>query len=158
MRRHLTILSALALISLLAVVYFSQGKLAEPLKLQPKNPNVVTMGKDIYDQQCAVCHGAKLEGQPNWRQRLPSGRLPAPPHDATGHTWHHPDNLLLQITKFGPGYAAGPDYESDMPGYEDILSDAEIIAALSYIKSTWPSQIQAKHDVINKRFEASQNK
>jgi len=155
MRRNLTIISVLAL---LGVLYLSLSKTPASLKLEPNNPEVTALGKDIYDQQCAVCHGANLEGQPNWRQRLPSGRLPAPPHDETGHTWHHPDSLLVLMTKFGPGYAAGPDYESDMPAYENVLSEEEIIAALSYIKSRWPAQIQKKHDVINKRAEAAQTR
>jgi hypothetical protein len=45
--------------------------------------------------------GANLEGQPNWKERQANGRLPAPPHDASGHTWHHPDAQLFGITKQG---------------------------------------------------------
>ena len=96
-----------------------------------------TVGRQLYAENCAACHGANLEGQPNWRERLPSGRLPAPPHDATGHTWHHSDEQLFQITKHGLE-ALVPDYESDMPGFGDVLSDEEIRAVLDYIKSTWP--------------------
>lgn len=54
-------------------------------------------GKQIYLERCASCHGADLEGQPNWRERLPNGRLPAPPHDSTAHTWHHSDHQLFRI-------------------------------------------------------------
>jgi len=36
-----------------------------------------------------------------------------------------------------------------MPAYEGKLTDEEIIAALSFIKSTWPKHIQQKHDAIN---------
>ena len=101
---------------------------------------------------CAGCHGANLEGQPNWRQRDAQGRLPAPPHDATGHTWHHPDEVLFRITKFGVAEAAKlASYESSMPAYEGVLSDAEIVAALSWIKAQWPDNIRAKHDEINRR-------
>lgn len=145
-----------ALLGFGAVLYL-KGHSNEPLtSLSPNDPEIVARGKNIYTQECAACHGAQLEGQPNWRQRLPSGRLPAPPHDMTGHTWHHPDELLIQITKFGPGFTAGPDYQSDMPAYNDILSDEDIVAALSYIKSTWPAAIQQKHDVINQRYQSSQ--
>ena len=65
--------------------------------------------------------------------------MPAPPHDASGHTWHHADRPLFTITKLGVG-AVVPDYESDMPAFEGILSDDEIVAVLAWIKSTWPER------------------
>ncbi len=44
-----------------------------------------------------------------------------------------------------------PDYASDMPVYEDVLTDDEIVAALSFIKSTWPQEIRARHDDLEAR-------
>jgi mono/diheme cytochrome c family protein len=114
----------------------------------------VKLGAQQYAQHCAACHGAKLEGQPNWRQRLANGRLPAPPHDETGHTWHHPDEVLFAITKYGlvPPYAP-KDYESDMPAFGDKLSDTEIRAVLAYIESHWTSR-----DVLQARSEMTRNR
>jgi mono/diheme cytochrome c family protein len=109
---------------------------------------LVALGADIYAAQCARCHGARLEGQPDWQERLPSGRLPAPPHDASGHTWHHPDEQLFKITKDGLG-ALVPGYETDMPAYKGVLSDREIWAVLAYIKSTWPEEIRARQERIS---------
>lgn len=102
----------------------------------------LAQGRALYAEYCASCHGADLEGQPNWRERLPSGRLPAPPHDETGHTWHHSDRQLIAITRHGPG-ALVPGYESDMPGFAEVLGDAEIEAILAFIKSTWPERERA---------------
>jgi hypothetical protein len=65
----------------------------------------LALGDKLYVQHCASCHGANLEGQPDWRKRLPNGRFPAPPHDATGHTWHHPDEVLFAVTKHVSGAA-----------------------------------------------------
>jgi mono/diheme cytochrome c family protein len=115
---------------------------------------VVKRGAQLYAQHCAACHGAKLEGQPNWRSRLANGRLPAPPHDESGHTWHHPDELLFAITKHGlvPPYAP-KDYESDMPAFGGKLSDAEIRAVLAYIESHWTSR-----DVLEARAEMTRNR
>src|SRR5690606_7280392 len=59
----------------------------------------LALGQELYAMHCASCHGADLEGQPDWKLPLPSGRLPAPPHDASGHSWHHPDSLLHRIVK-----------------------------------------------------------
>ena len=97
----------------------------------------IAQGQAIYAQHCASCHGAKLEGQPGWKERKPDGRMPAPPHDASGHTWHHADRDLFLITKKGPG-AVVPGYQSDMPGFEGVLSDEEIRAVLAFIKESWP--------------------
>lgn len=110
----------------------------------PDNAEQVAQGKAVYARYCGACHGANLEGQPFWRERLPSGRMPAPPHDASGHTWHHPDEILFGITKFGlvPGKYAPRNYESDMPAFGSQLSDGEIWAVLAYIKSTWPERIR----------------
>ena len=76
-------------------------------------------GKVLYMEFCASCHGANLEGQPDWRQRLPNGRLPAPPHDATGHTRHHSDEQLFRIVKDGLA-ALAPGYETDMPAFSTM--------------------------------------
>ena len=102
----------------------------------------VALGEKLYAQHCASCHGANLEGQPDWRKRLANGRFPAPPHDASGHTWHHPDEVLFAITKHGlvPPYAP-PGYKSDMPAFGGKLSDQEIRAVLGYIKSRWSPEV-----------------
>ena len=122
-----------------------------PFRLRPDDVAVLAQGKKVYDAQCAACHGAQLQGQRNWRERDATGRLPAPPHDATGHTWHHPDEVLFNITKFGVAKAANlKDYNTAMPVYENVLTDAEIVAVLSFIKANWPPAIRQKHDEVNK--------
>ena len=102
---------------------------------------VEASGERLYLDNCASCHGANLEGQPDWRERLPTGRLPAPPHDASGHTWHHSDRQLFRIVKEGLE-AIVPGYETDMPAFGGVLSDEEIRAVLDYIKGTWPEREQ----------------
>ena len=138
------------------IFYFSStlDKAEADISLQHKDHAVVDLGKAIYAENCASCHGVVLEGQANWRQRDAEGYLPAPPHDETGHTWHHPDSYLFLMTKYGIEEMIGKSYPNNMPVFEDKLTDDEIIAALSYIKSTWPGRIQLKHDQINARAKA----
>ncbi len=103
------------------------------------------LGSALYDQYCAACHGADLEGAPDWQRSGPDGRFPAPPHDETGHTWHHGDRMLFEYTRRG-GQAylddLGVAFNSGMPGFGDVLSDGEIKAILAFIRSTWPARIQ----------------
>lgn len=111
----------------------------------------IAQGRKLYAGHCAACHGANLEGQPDWKKPLPSGRMPAPPHDASGHTWHHADGILFRITKEGPAAVVGGRYESDMPGFEGVLSDDEIRSVLTYIKSTWPEKELAYQQELSRR-------
>jgi len=122
-------------------------------RIDTKDAKQVAAGRALYGQHCASCHGANLEGQPDWRRRMPNGRLPAPPHDASGHTWHHPDALLFAIVKHGlvPPHAP-PGYASDMPAFGRVLSDDEIRAVLAYIQSRWPKQvIEARAEMRRQR-------
>lgn len=151
-KKTIVIIGVLGIFTL-GISLFMNGSLGTSKYIDPSNKELVAKGQEIYDKNCASCHGAKLEGQFNWRVRLANGRLPAPPHDETGHTWHHSDSVLFDITKNGlvPGVTAPPGYESDMPAYNKLLSDAEIRAALAYIKSSWPQQALARQKEITLR-------
>ena len=140
---------AIAAAYFVAVTYFMTGHRPD-LALQPNDPFIVARGKAVYGTACASCHGMRLEGQPNWRERGADGLLPAPPHDDSGHTWHHPDAVLFEITKFGVQKFAGADYKSAMPAFDQRLSDNDIIAVLSFIESTWSPQVRQRHDAINR--------
>lgn len=120
--------------------------------LQANNAEMVNLGSDIYASNCASCHGVNLEGQPNWRSPGVDGLLPAPPHDESGHTWHHTDEVLFGITKYGLAeYSGLVGYKSAMPIYGEILTDKEITAALSFIKSRWPEEMRLRHDEMNSK-------
>lgn len=118
-------------------------------RADPNDTAQVERGLVVYQQYCATCHGKNLEGQPEWRSRKPDGRLPAPPHDETGHTWHHSDEHLIGITKYGLGKFVPGEYESDMPAFEGTLPDEDIWAVIAYIKSVWPPNILERQSKTN---------
>ncbi|MBL4767108.1 MAG: cytochrome c [Rhodobacteraceae bacterium] len=115
---------------------------------------LVRQGTVLYANNCASCHGATLQGQANWKSRDDQGYLPAPPHDESGHTWHHPTAQLFEITKFGTEQLVGGGYKSRMEGYSEVLTDNEIAAVLAYIKSTWPARVIEHHNQINANAES----
>jgi mono/diheme cytochrome c family protein len=127
------------------------GLSGAPPRMNAADTEQVRLGQTVYAAHCADCHGTRLEGQPNWKDRLPSGRLPAPPHDASGHTWHHSDAVLFRIVKEGIASVAPPGYESDMPAYAGVLSDREIAAVLSFIKAQWPEEIRVRQEAISRQ-------
>lgn len=145
-RPRVLVAALLAAAAALGLIVLSASWFRAPAgRADVDNPTQVALGRAVYAAQCARCHGDDLQGQPNWRARLPNGRLPAPPHDESGHTWHHPDRILFEITKRGlnpPNAPAG--YESDMPAYQGILSDAEIWAVIAFLKRSWPPLIQMR--------------
>jgi len=111
------------------------------LVVDPSDAEMVALGQQLYQAQCSSCHGENLEGEPNWSDPSPDGVLKAPPHDETGHTWHHDDATLIEAIKLGGARLPASAGVSPMPAYENVLTDEEIGAVLSYIKSTWPPNI-----------------
>ena len=85
-------------VALLAV---SSTNFAEAIELRPNDPFYVKMGEKVYLKQCASCHGVNLKGQVGWQDTMVDGMRLAPPHDKSGHTWHHPDEMLFNLTKYG---------------------------------------------------------
>ena len=156
-RRRTALVSVTAAIVFAAAagLYFWLGSRADgPLRADASDPELVALGAAVYAEHCASCHGRNLEGEPDWRRRRLDGTLPAPPHDATGHTWHHADEHLFRMTKEGPAAVVGKGYRSAMTGFAGILEDREIRASLAYIKSRWPAEvreIQSKIDADTRR-------
>lgn len=129
-------------------ILFSSFLLASPLaaghEMDDRN---IDHGRTLYAEQCAACHGEKLEGAPSWRQPNVDGTLPAPPHDVSGHTWHHDNQLLFDYVQLG-GQAAlqtrgVTGFKSAMPAFGEALSEEDIWAILAFIRSTWPKEVRA---------------
>ena len=143
--------AAIAMAALLGVAAFilrmSQGSAVA--LVDPDDRAAVTRGAGIYAQHCAACHGANLEGQKNWQVVGGDGRLPAPPQDQRGHSWMHSDEELFHIVKFSLRDTAAPGYVSNMPAFDGALSDADMLAALAFIKSRWPIGVRAYQAALN---------
>ena len=142
------------LLIFVALLTLSSTSFAEAIELRPNDPVYVKMGEKVYLEQCASCHGVNLEGQVGWQDTMVDGMRLAPPHDKSGHTWHHPDEMLFNLTKYGFKAMINDDYKVSMPVYDGILSDEEIIATLSYIKSKWPDEVIEIHDKINNNYKS----
>lgn len=139
------------IVAAFAVAVLGIGGAAFWLWPETRDTAQIAHGQQLYAQHCASCHGAKLEGEPNWRDRKLSGRLPAPPHDASGHTWHHPDAVLFDIVKDGLGPYAPAGYQSDMPAFKGVLSDDDIRAVLAFIKDSWPQDVRDRQREISEQ-------
>jgi mono/diheme cytochrome c family protein len=131
-------------VCVLALVVFvirssSRSSTAAVNRADVTNAKLVAQGQQIYVTRCAGCHGSDLKGEQGWPQRRPNGAMPASPLDQSGQAWQRNDQWLFATIKYGGQATASPGYASSMPAF-DGLTDADIWAVISYIKSTWPSR------------------
>lgn len=120
---------------------------------QLADPQTLALGEEVYLARCASCHGADGEGQFPQAPLQPddTGRIGAPPHDSTGHTWHHDDDLLIRYVI--EGGQAPPDRFYPMPAFGEQLSEAEVLAVIAYIKTMWTEEerlIQAERTLMTR--------
>lgn len=109
-------------------------------------PQTLARGKQVFNQNCASCHGDRAQGAPDWQKPGPDGKYPAPPLDGSAHAWHHPRAALTKVIKQGTTKIGG-----NMPAWEGKLSDADIDAVIAYFQSLWPDEIYAAWERIDKR-------
>ena len=152
-RRTALVVASTGLIAVLtlAAVWWRAASPASPFS---EDPVVIARGARVYAERCASCHGGKLQGQPDWQVPRADGKLPAPPHNSDGHTWHHASATLFGITKEGlvPPWAP-PNYPSDMPRFVGRVSDEDIRAVLAFIASTWNEEARAWQRMIEEQTE-----
>lgn len=107
-------------------------------------------GRAVYVAQCATCHGARGEGAPAWDQPDALGEMPAPPHNAEGHTWKHSDAMLYRIVQEGWRDTFNKTDRLTMPAFKGQLSRADTIAVIEYLKTLWTPEQQ--------RFQAEESR
>ena len=96
-------------------------------------------GEQLFQQQCASCHGANAELTIDLKKTDSDGKYPPPPLNGTAHAWHHSLQQLKETIQRG-----GVPLGGLMPAFASTLSDADIDAAISYFQSKWPEQTYRK--------------
>ena len=145
---HLAAMGVAAGLSALLVACAPQ----EGKKPPPLDPEMVALGRKVYVEHCAACHGPSGEGQPDWETPNALGELPAPPHDSTGHTWKHSDAMLYQITLHGWRDPFNETERLTMPAFRAVLSPREVRAVITYLKTLWTEE-QRKFQLDESREE-----
>ena len=104
-----------------------------------------------YNRNCAHCHGYGGEGQhPATIERTVNlGYHLVPAHDASGHTWQHPEQILFETIKYG---VQSPTNLFVMSGFSEQLSDEEIFAVIDYIRLWWTGEQQAWQTSVSEQF------
>lgn len=133
-----------------ALCGFAASTEAADTKSSASDAAMVGAGRAVYGQHCAVCHGAQGEGAPDWERPDARGELPAPPHDAKGHTWKHADAMLYRVVQQGWRDAFNKTERLTMPAFKGQLSHADTIAVITYLKTLWTPE--------QRRFQAEETR
>jgi mono/diheme cytochrome c family protein len=99
----------------------------------------VARGEELYDRYCISCHGGETGGD--------IADVP-PPHNAQGHTWHHPDCQLVDVVLDGlPPREGYPQ----MPAFRNQLDEEDVMAILAHIRTWWdPDQQEFQAEVTER--------
>lgn len=128
---------ARALFGAAIVLFGAAAAYASDSALPAPDPERVNAGRNVYQQHCASCHGARAEGAPAWQQPDAQGEMPAPPHDAEGHTWKHSDAMLYRIVMQGWRDPFNKTSRLTMPAFSQILSPKEARSVITYLRTLW---------------------
>jgi mono/diheme cytochrome c family protein len=90
---------------------------------------LLTLGKTIYDRECASCHGAQGLGKPPHYPPLASNQ------SIQMSSAVNPIRMVLN-GGFPPGTAGNPQ-PYGMPPFAQSLSDDEVAAVVTYIRTAW---------------------
>jgi len=123
---------------------------AVPAPARTADAGQLARGAEVYRTHCAVCHGSRAQGAPNWQKPGPDGRYPPPPLNGTGHDWHHPSAALKEVIRNGTQRIGG-----SMPPWRDKLSETDIEAVIAWFQSTWPDEIYRAWADIDRRASGS---
>jgi mono/diheme cytochrome c family protein len=101
----------------------------EPVAEVRAAASVTERGARLYGDHCLQCHGAQGQGVPSAYPPLAGNRAV---------TLSTTANLVQVVLAGGyPPATAGNPRPFGMPPYATVLSDAEVAAVLSFIRSSW---------------------
>lgn len=123
----------IGLLSILSLTSYASETVSPDISL-------LDAGREIYQQRCAVCHGADAEGAPDWQKPNQRGDMPAPPHGSEGHTWRHSDAMLQQMISQGWRDPFNKTERLTMPAFQKVLAPQETAAVITYLKSLWTEE------------------
>jgi len=93
----------------------------------PAPAQILALGERLYERHCANCHGLRGEGVARAYPPLAANRAVR---------MHNTANLVQVVLRGGYAPAtAGNPRPFGMPPFQMLLSDAEVAAVISYIRS-----------------------
>jgi mono/diheme cytochrome c family protein len=92
----------------------------------------VAIGKPLYAEYCAGCHGDNGQGGENWDRPNKDGSYPPQPLNGSGHSWHHSRTSIEKTIAQG-----GTHPGATMPGFADSLDKQQRQAVIAAFQDFW---------------------
>jgi mono/diheme cytochrome c family protein len=104
---------------------------AAPVSTLPNTESslLISLGRTVYDKNCASCHGAQGEGKPPHWPPLANNQ------SIEMESAVNPIRMVLN-GGYPPGTKGNPR-PYGMPPFASVLSDNEVAAVVSYIRTAW---------------------
>ena len=100
-----------------------------------RGPAAAVNGQAVFESRCAACHQANGQGLPG----------AFPPLAGSEYVLGDEERVVRIVLHGlqGPVTVKGGTYNGAMPAWADVLSDAEIAAVLTYVRSSWGNSAEA---------------
>ena len=133
--RFVAISILIAIFMAASKIYYDRSQVDRLVFIDKTSRAQNSLGKELYQANCAFCHGDELQGQPHWDKTYIEGKRPAPPLNASGNIALLSNRELFEITKYGGQPFAPPGYINEMPAFEMLLKDSQIWAILAFLRA-----------------------
>lgn len=123
-----------------------------PVQIVPVTTPIASHPGEInYNLYCAHCHGYDGSGQhrDTIENTMSLGMHTVPPHDSTGHTWQHPDTLLVKVIQEG---VDNPLDHYIMPGFGAQLNEQQILDIIDYMRRWWTDEQREFQEQVTKTY------
>ena len=91
-------------------------------------------GAQLYQEQCAQCHGPEAQGHPDWEN---PAIVAAPPLNGTGNAWKKKKSELIAIIRNGASRNGMPV----MPAWKGRLTEQDMEDIVIWFQALWPPEV-----------------
>ena len=103
------------------------------------DPESVTRGARVFEQNCVLCHGPQAQGHPDWQTPSDGSFAAAPPLNGTGNDWKRSRAMLAATIQ--NGVRRKSDNVDVMPAWKGRLSERDVEDVLNWLQSLWPADV-----------------
>jgi mono/diheme cytochrome c family protein len=110
-----------------------------PVAVRHFDPDSITRGARLFEENCAQCHGPQAQGHPDWQTPNDGSFAAAPPLNGTGNDWQRSRAELTATIR--NGVRRKSDKVDVMPAWKGRLSERDIEDVINWMQSLWSPEV-----------------